>query len=220
MSRREILIADSLLDRADLKHLCKQVLDNPYTVDGIALPVEYLPLMSDYFDHIDVVPQIDLFSGLSRHKEQDIIYASSFNISKVDVKVNEYLLVNDKLEKAFDEIRCLNKAAKDKKKTLRIVFDYRMIEDKLDELIGLVRFTGIDTVITSVGNRVNDPIDEAIIADKIKTSYGLNVICTLAVNRPDFYSILNETESVYGIRFTSLGFLDSLLSKTFKTTQD
>lgn len=219
MSRREILITDTLLDKNDLDYICKQILDHPYEIDGLALPVEYLHLMYDYFDCIDVIPQIDLFSGLSRHKEQDVFYASSFKIQHIDVKINEFLLVNDKIEMVFDEIKTLQQIAKDKKKKLRIIFDYRMIEAQLDELIGLIRFSGIDTVITSVGTRVNDAIDEAIIADKIHTSFGLNVLCTLTVNREDHYSILKETESIYGIRFTSLSFIKSLLSEKNKPTK-
>lgn len=214
MLRREIVILDSLLDKESLTKTCKQLLDNPYAIDGIGLPVEYLHLMGDYFDHIEVIPQIDIFSGLSRHKAQDLIYASSFKVDKIDVKINEFLVVNDKVDLVFGEIECLCKIAKDKNKSLRIVFDYRMIEPHLDDLMGLVRFSDVDTVITSVGLRVNDPIDEIIIADQIKTKFGINVMCTLSVNKKDCYNMLKETDSVYGVRFTSLGFLDSLLTES------
>lgn len=194
---KEILIKDKTISCNELTKFIN--LANTYQVDNICLPSYFLKYVN--IEDLSVAALIDYPYGLSSMKTRvfEVVYSCSSGADIIDLTLNPFLVVNKRYEDIRTELRAVSRICKDKRKELRIILEYRMMEHHLLDICEIISLSGIDTVITSTGTMMDDPYDNILNTKIIMDNTPLQCILTGVSRTKEIFNLI-KSEKIFGLR--------------------
>lgn len=190
-------------------------------VGGIALPPFFLYLAELIPDGYIVSTYVDYPYGHenTQLRQHAIISAANRGARSVDVVCPHFYLLNKKYDKFEADIDACMQASVSKGISLRLMLDYRLIQDAkdLNAVCKIIRKIGVEYVFPSVGHFVDDFWDNLIIAQHIQQEFELSTIANGNIYTTDHFDSMRKTD-IFGIRFNNITALERFM--VYKTIED
>lgn len=205
---KEILVKDRTLGIKELSTLID--LSNTYQIDNLCVPSYFIGYIKN--SGVSIASQIDFPYGFSHRKIrlEEINYSLDSGCDTVDITINPFMIENKLFPEIHKELKEIYRLCDKKRKRVRAIIEYRLSELVLIDLCDIIVDSGIDTVITSTGTMLDDPMDNLLMTKIIMENTSLSCIMANTTRNEKTYEILKK-EGIFGIRCCSNSVISDIL---------
>lgn len=146
-------------------------------------------------------------------KTHSIVEASKKGAHIVEIVVNNTLVADKKFDKLLEELRTCVAAASQHGMEIRAIVEHSLYDNEtLLVVCGIVRNSGIETIITSTGSMLESAKDAATAGYILSQGSKLRIIATTPIVKVDEYDYFVKA-GVHGVRFLSAFALETIFSE-------
>jgi len=185
-----------------------------HNIQGVSIPHVFLSKIAPIIPHgITVSCPVDWPLGRSstQIRNHTVIHAINQGANAIDLVSNHILYMNNIKEYICDLVSNQG-ICKDRGVTLRVMLEYRVMENKdLSNICKILVDTGIEYFFPSSGYRLDNWIDNAVIAHKTQHKFNLQAISNGNIFTLKHYEEIEKSD-VYGMRFHHIKSVDNILA--------
>ncbi len=180
--------------------------------NGIVLPSVFLPTFAPLIpEGINISAYVDYPNGSESTtiRQHCINSAASRGAKSIDLVAPHFFLLNNKEPKFVEDIRGCLDVCNVKELQLRVMLDYRLIEDMHYACV-LLRKLGVQYILPSTGFFVDDFWDNLVHAEEIQKDHELNAIVNGNIYIAKHLECALKSK-IFGVRFNNINALTRLM---------